>query len=155
MEKQTYIGERKVIGVKDSDKETPQGNKIIEVQYEDGISEFMPKLRYDSIVTEEKTDASSAQDKLLKTVASAVYGFMHEYDVKMAEIDPLLNNIVTLVNNGSIKATNQLWGVENADDRSMLMINEVLNNNYVEPIQNKNGSSSSGEGTSGENQKQK
>lgn len=155
MGKQSYIGSKKVTGVRAiEDEKTPQGGQMTEVQFEDGSIEKMPDIRYKAMLSDSKSDASSAQDKLLKHVAGTIYGYMHEFDIRIGESQPLINEIIDLVNSGAIRATNLLWGVEHSDERSLLSINRVLQQKYGAGDGNDEGASN-GEGAPGKDTDEK
>jgi len=131
-----YIGEKEVKGFSETGDRTPGGSTMVKVEYVDGSSDVMSHTRYLTVVGEEKLDATQLRDKLAKRVASMIYGVLHEYDVKLGEVDFVLDNVATLVNGAIERATNHKFGVEYADQRTLIMINNILleaNNDGASP----------------------
>ena len=124
---------------------------MIEVEFEDGTKEVVSHPRFQLIATKEKSDASQVRELLLKRLGSMMYSMLIEYDFRIAEVDPVLNRVAELVNNASVKSINELFKVNFSDERSLISINNILMENYGE--KDNNGSSSNGEGTSGEDKK--
>lgn len=121
-----YIGEKEVVKFIETSERTPAGATIIEVFYVDGTKEIIPYPRYENIISPVPLDASKTQEKIVSRVASTVYGVLHEYGMRLDEIDPVMNQIATMVNSAIEKANNYKWGVEYASDRNLLMVNNVL-----------------------------
>lgn len=122
----SYIIDQEVKQMSDSGLKTPMGDVILAVEFADGKVVNMPTKRFEALVSETPIDASASRDKLCRIIASTVYGLFHEFDLKTGEVEPTLAYIIKLVNDGSTKAGNILWGIENEDERSMLAINDVL-----------------------------
>ena len=132
-----YIADREIVGYRTIEKSTPLGSEMVELQYKNipGVTtndlEIMPKKRYDTIVTNEISDASTVYNKIVKEVGDTVYGLLHEYGVKLIEIDGILNDgVANQVNAAQIKASNILFGVDYEDQRTVNIINDVLIENY-------------------------
>lgn len=142
-----YIGEKEVTGFTELEgQRTPAGATIVRVDYKDSTSETMPYPRYEALIHTEKLDASKTRDRVVARVAGTIYGVLHEYGMYLNEIDPVINQLVTLVNGAVEKANNYKWGVEFADQRSLLMVNDVLIK------ANTNGTSSTGGGSNKQDQ---
>lgn len=142
-----YIGEKKILGVVEialESDQTPSGNIMVSVNFEDGTKETMPKNRFEMIVTDQVSDASTVQMILRNRVGSLVYAMLHEYGVLYGEAEEILNSVSTLVNNGYEKARDIKWGYEHR----LLPLNET--NKVLKEYnakQNSNGTASSGSGS--------
>lgn len=150
---QDYVGDKAVTSVIDTEKKTPLGGKMLKVCYENGTYEYMPEKRFLIIKTDKPSDASTVRGMLLahstREIGSVVYGMLHEFGVKLSEVEPILNQAVVLANAASEKATNLLWMVDFADERTLNQINDIL----LEHVANKHNNAGSpvGEGASASN----
>lgn len=141
-----YIGDKKVRGVRDIEEKTPAGRPLVEVEYNDKSTEVMPRMRYEAIISHRSADDSTTNDNFTKAVASNLYGLLHEYGIKVKEVEFIVQHLVGLVNSGSDRATDVLWNEIAYGDRTLLMINNVLLKNN-----NKNGTPPTGSGPNKEN----
>lgn len=116
-----FIGEKQVLGVEESIGVTPGKNPMVKVLFQDGTSEFMPKLRFEMIVTNNKSNASEVQNTLNTKVGGVLYGVLHEYGILMGEADQLINECANLVNSGYEKARDIKWGFQHR----FLPLNEI------------------------------
>lgn len=138
-----YIGEKKVMFVPNllEGEKTPGGQEIVEVNYEDGSKEIMPKLRFELIVTDVVSNTSEVQEKIKTKVGATLFGMMHEYGLKFSEVDGVLDTCTNLVNSGFHKAQDILFGF-NQSDIPLNVINKILLKDYAD--KNSNGTSSVG-----------
>jgi len=125
-----YIEEKKVkemtvIG------ESPIGDPVFNVSFEEGADMQLSQKKFECVRTTEKSDATTSLEVLVKKIGSELYAVLVEYGIKFAEVDPLLNEVVRLINDGQNKAQDILWGNE-AYDRSLLDVNRVLLTKYAE-----------------------
>ncbi|HNW65717.1 MAG TPA: hypothetical protein PKO10_00725 [Aliarcobacter cryaerophilus] len=94
------------------EEKTPMGEIFVEVSFEDGSKEVMPKKRLEMISTEAISSDSLVREVLRKQVGSILFGVMHEYGIKIDEVDPCIDTVVELVNNSSAKSYEILFGYE-------------------------------------------
>jgi hypothetical protein len=120
-----FIGNKEILGVVILDKKTPGGNEMVEVSFADSTKEQMPKLRFETIVTDEKSDDTSVLNKLKTKVGSMLFGMLHEYGAKWGEVDPITDAMIEYVNNGFAKANNIKWGFDKMEI-PLITINDVL-----------------------------
>jgi hypothetical protein len=127
-----YIADKKILLVKEIEGETtPMGESLVEVSFEDGSKEEMPKKRFEMIVTEEISSDSLVREVLRKQVGSILFGVMHEYGIKIDEVDPCIDTVVELVNNASAKAYEILFGYEKTKI-PLIAMNKILVKNIKE-----------------------
>lgn len=143
-----YIAEKGIVAVVELDEKTPQGNDMVEVCFEGELKEKMPKKRFELIVTEEVSDATTVQNRVRDSLSSLILGMFNEYGVKMGETEPIFGCIAGLVNTGFTKASDLLWG-NDFQGVSLLAVNDVLKKNYDK--ENNNGAGSEGSGPDSEN----
>lgn len=135
--KNYYIGLKKIKGTIDSGKRTPLGDMIYEITYDGGTKELVSAKRLELCRSDKPLDPTSSQAKFINPVASMVFGVLHEYDLKLGEVNAFATALVTLVNHGIDKAEKIVWGTEEFD-RTLNQVNEILLNNAKE---NKDGAS--------------
>lgn len=142
-----YINDKKIITVSVSEDKTPAGNEIVVVHFEDKTTEKMPKFRFELLVSEEKLSLTDSFNKVKARIASVLFGTLHEYGVKWGEINPIIEAMGQLCDNGFQKANDIKWGCDR-DDISLIDINKTLVDNAKN---NSNGTTSTGSGTNKEN----
>lgn len=144
-----YIEDKKVMGTSVFEGEkTPGGNEMVKVMFEDGSEEIMPKLRYEMIVTEERSDASTVQQTIQQKVGAVLFGVLHEYGILMGEADEVINTAANLVNAGYEKARDIKWGFPHRY-LPLNEVNKVLIENHAK--QSSDGTASVGGGADPEN----
>jgi hypothetical protein len=129
MENTYYLEDKKIVGIVESEKKTPLGGTICEVTYEDGTTGVITEAKLKAVQTTEKSTATDARNALVKELGQKIYAVMCEYGLKFSEIDPVLNEVVRLSNDNQNHALDILWGNE-AYDRGLLDVNEVLLSKY-------------------------
>lgn len=152
MPTQKFIGKKAVHSVVDLDAKTPAGGKMLKVNFDDGSVEIMPEKRFNVITSEEPTDATFVRGLLVtnaaKEIGAVVYGMLHEYGMKLSEVDKVLDSVIVILNGASEKASNVLWGIDYADDRTLNQINDILVENAKKDT---NDGSSTRAGTTSQN----
>ncbi len=108
-----YIADKKIESVQEFEgKLTPSGAKFAKVTFEDKSVEIMPVTRLEMIATEEVSDASKVQLQIRKRVSSMLFLTLHEYGVKIGEVNGINDSLVDLVDAGHEKAATILFGYE-------------------------------------------
>lgn len=131
-----YLADQKVKAFSLVEKKTPGDKEMVKVELMNGGSEEIPLLRFEAMRTFKASDATNARDRLVNKVSSTIYAIMHEYGVKLEEVDAIFNKTVGLINDGATKASNILWDVSDASKRDLIMINDILLKDYQPaPIQ--------------------
>jgi hypothetical protein len=137
---ESYIAENKILTVQIlEDQTTPVGSQMVKVTFEDGKTEIMPKVRFELIKTDEKSDATTVQNKINSRVGAMIYSTMHEYGIKMGEVNGVTDAAVNLTNAGYERARDALFGFEFLD-LPLIEINKTLihatskNNDGTSPV---------------------
>jgi len=144
-----YIAEKKILGVVVLEEEkTPSGNEMVEVKFENGTTEKMPKMRFEMIKSDKISDASTVQKTIQTKIGAQIYGLLNEFGVLFGEAEEILNSASTYVNSGYTKARDILWGCEH-QYLSLIEINKILIKNHEE--QNNNGAVAPGSGSDTKN----
>lgn len=121
-----YIADKKILVVVEVEGEkTPMGETLVEVSYENGEKEVMPKKRLEMIASNEISSDSIVREVLRKQVGSILFGVMHEYGIKIDEVDPCIDTVVELVNNASARSYELLFGFQKTKI-PLLAINKIL-----------------------------
>lgn len=105
----SWIGSDKITIVSEIDQKTPMGSPMVEVTFENGKQELMPKKTYEIVVTDVASDASIVQRAKFNQMVPAVKAIICEYDLKVSEIQPLLQEIAASIDNNFARATNFAW----------------------------------------------
>lgn len=139
-----YLGDKEIMTVSVSEKKTPGGHEVVEVRYENGSKQTMPRARFDLLNSDEINDASGVQLKVRRHVGALMYSVMHEYGLTFAETNDVLDEAAQLVQNAADKATNILFGVEFPSDRTVNQINDILIEHASKTSNNEDSSAGSG-----------
>lgn len=137
-----YIGEKKVATVVELKEKTPAKADIVCVYFDDGTVERMSKMRFELVTTTEISNPSAVQKVIQDKVGSYLFGMLHEFSIKMGEVEGILNSVSDYVNGAYIKARNVKWGFEH-ELLPLLEVNDVL----LEEHANKNNSGTPSAGT--------
>lgn len=124
-----YIQDKKIIGVVELSEKTPANNDMVSVNFEDGTKETMPKMRFELIVSSKISNRGEVLEKLKARVGSIMFGTLHEFGIRWGEINPMIEALGALADNGYMKAQNIKWGVSDKNEISLIEINNVLLNN--------------------------
>lgn len=132
---QNFIGRKAVDNIVDTGRKTPMGGIMLKVCYEDGSYEYMPEKKFNILKTKEAVDDTYVRGQIVtyvtKEVGSAVYTMLLEFGCKLSETEPIMNQVVALINAGTDKVNNILWAVDYADQRTLNQINDILTQNVT------------------------
>lgn len=120
-----YIGSNEIAFIKDTGDKTPMGDTIHEVGFEGGVVSRLSEKKLKCLAKDTKHDATESRNYLVDEIAKTIYAIMVEYGLCYSEIDPVLNEIVRLANDGQNLANDHLWG-NKAYERTLLDVNKVL-----------------------------
>ena len=127
---ENYIGKNKILLVVEiQDKKTPAGEMFVEVSFENGTKEIMPKRRLETISSDKEQEDLEIKTLLKHKVSSTIFGVLHEYGLKMSEIDTVLDGVVELINNASEKSYEIVYGCEKSVT-PLNLINDILVENH-------------------------
>ena len=89
-----YIGDRKIMLVMElPEMKTPGGADMVEVSFENGTKEVMPKKRLETIAISSETPGEPLKDKqiLKDTLGNTIIAVLMEYGIKDGEVLDVLN----------------------------------------------------------------
>lgn len=131
----SWIGSDKISIVAESDLKTPMGSDVVEVTFDNGKVTTMPKKTYEIIVTDVASDASIVQRSKFNQMVPALKAVLCEYDIKVSEIKPLLEELGASIDNNFSRAVNyaltkddSVW-IPNSNplyDRSILEADAII-----------------------------
>lgn len=141
-----FIEDKQVELVVVLDEKTPGGNDMVEIKFTDGTKEKMPKMRFELIVSETVSEVGSIKRKLDARLGALLFGTLHEYGIKIGEVNSISDAMVALVNNGFKKAEEIVFGCEYGEI-PLININKILLDNHGQKQKDTNGTASDGSGT--------
>lgn len=141
-----YIADKQIKTVLTLETKTPSGKEMVSVTYMDDSVEVMPLERLETVSSETQSDASTVQQTLKKKVSAMLYLTMHEYGLKMGEVEGILEATSALVNNGYEKAIEVLMGTEYIF-LPLNNVNDILMKNAKPEEENNDGTASVGSGS--------
>lgn len=110
-----FVGPDEILSVDSLKEKTPKGSEIVKVNFKSGKSKIYPTLALEYVVTDEISDYNTLQMKKFTPVIRQFMEIIAEYDVNVGEIEPLMRNIATNLDNTFNRATNLLWGGNDKD----------------------------------------
>lgn len=131
----TFIGAEKVMSVTNVSQTTPSGSPMVEVTYESGRKEIFTKMFYELIVTPVASDATIVHRAKMNALVPAIKSVICEYDLKVGEIQSLLQALANGIDDNFSRATNYLWtgddlgyvpGMNPLSPRSLLEADAVI-----------------------------
>jgi hypothetical protein len=130
-ETKLFIGEEKIKSYEVVEGETtPSGSRIIKIEFTGGKSIKLTEPNFDAVKSYAKGDPSSAQERLVKAAGQKMYALIMEYGPRLIEVNKILDEAVGLANRAMEAANNELWGVNYADERTVLQVNDILAKKY-------------------------
>ena len=126
-----FIGEKEIKNTETSEQKTEGGGEIIKVEYVDGTVEFLPKLMYDKVVTEQSIDLSQLREKRVQPIVQSILFILREWGIKTGETSYFSALLNQSLNNNIEQATIMLWGQfmpkpKSLDDVDLLTVDRVL-----------------------------
>ncbi len=147
---ESFIADKKIFAVTDLEERSPLDNPMVKVMFEDDSFEVMPKARFELIKTPELSDLSAVQVLLRKRVGSVLFSWLHEYGIKMGEVNGVVDAVTNLVNAGYEQARDYVFKCEYMD-LPLIEINKLLLKQKDGENSN-NGTASTGGGANSNNQ---
>ena len=124
-----FVGKKEIVTIEDTGSKTPLGGNIVKVSFDDGTQEILTEKILNLIRTEAEVDETELRRLRVTPIAQEVLILMRESNTKVSEVEFLFQIIATSIDENFTKATNQLWNVEFAGDRTFLQADEILKNN--------------------------
>ena len=109
--------------------ETRRGVPLVKVTFNDNTSEILSSLMLDSegIVTNGPQDLSTLRSVRLYPLVTKMIQLMHDYNLKINEVQPLQTLIITSINMNIDTASKFLWKMdEELDERTLVQVDSVM-----------------------------
>lgn len=147
-----YIADKKISTVVTCENyKTPAQQPMVSVTFEDGTSEIMPLKRLEATSTEALSDASAVQQTLAMKTSAMLFSVLHEFGIKMGEVDMIANSMVELANNGyeaardiMFKVPHRLLALNSIND---ILVNNAKTTGAAAEASDTDGASSNGSGS--------
>ena len=125
-----FIGLKKIKEHKDGGK-TSNGVEVVEIFYEDNTSEFLSKLMYDKIVSEESCDLTQLRDKRLEPLVKETLSVLRSWGIKLSELTAFYALLNLSMQNNEKEALLELWRetiptLQDPDDIDLINMDLVL-----------------------------
>ena len=133
-----YIGHKQIKTTKEGGK-TPNGIEVVEVFYEDNTKEFLSKLMYDKIVSEEACDLTQLRDKRLEPLVKETLAVLRNWGIKLSELTAFYALLNLSMQNNEKEALLELWReaiptLQDPDDIDLINVDLVLKRKADRPI---------------------
>jgi hypothetical protein len=126
-----FIEDREVVKYEPIEgRKSPMGEPLLKVSFKTGEELIMSSMRFQTVQSSAKSDATAARDKLLKAVSEKFYAISIEYGLRVSEIDALINSYIKLANESQSQANCILWGLKTEQERDLLQVQDVLYKEY-------------------------
>ena len=122
-----YIGPNKISKLTKSKRSTYFGKEVYQIEYENGIIEERPKKIIEKIADIQKYDWTELRDKISKIIVEQFLAILLESEIKLEDIDYILQLTAKSLNTNLEQATEYLWG-KKVYDRTTADIQRVLTN---------------------------
>jgi hypothetical protein len=120
-----FIGPNKISKLTKIKRLTYFGKEVYRVEYENGIIEERPKEIIEKIASKEKYDWTELRDRISKIVVEKILAILLEAEVKLEDIDYILQLTAKSLNTNLEQATEYMWG-KKVYDRTIEDVQEVL-----------------------------
>lgn len=127
----SYIGQRKIKEVKETEDKTPGGTPIMEVSYEDGKKESLSKLMCKEIVSDKPCDLSELRDKRVRPIVAHTLAIFREWGLRMSELSYASTLLNASLENSQRQALLELWKpfqptIQEYDEVDLIAMDKVL-----------------------------
>ena len=120
-----YIGPNKIRTLTKSKRSTYFGKEVYQIEYENGIKEERPKEIIEKIAGKEQYDWSTLRDKIGRIVTEQILIILLETEIKLEDIDFVLQLTARSLNENLEKVTEFLWK-KKIHDRTIHDVQEIL-----------------------------
>jgi len=127
-----YVEDRLVKNMEVMEKKTPLQQDILDIRFDTGENLQLTRKKFDAVKSFKKSDATAARNKLTRVMAQQIYALCMEYGLKLSEVDPVITEVVESVDAATKTAGNLLWDVEFPENRTLIMVNDILMKEYGE-----------------------
>ena len=122
-----FLGDKQIKFVKDAEV-SKSGVELVTVVFNDGSREQYSKLmlEQEGVVTPQIQDLTEFRDRRVFPIVSDILKLMRGYNIKVEEVDYLLQKTTTSINMNLQKAEASFWGVERLGKQTIVQVDDVL-----------------------------
>jgi hypothetical protein len=122
--KKVFYGEKEVKEVKNSDRKTYLAEPVVNIIFEDDTITEVPEEMYTALVGEKK-DATAMREAIGKLIAQKLLAILLNSEVRLVDIDYILQLTAYSMNQNLDKAGIKLWKKE-LDERTTQDVENIL-----------------------------
>jgi len=120
-----FIGPNKIKNLTKVKRSTYLGKDVYRIEYDNGIIEERPKEIIEKIADKDKYDWTELRERISKIVVEKILVILLEAEVKLEDIDYMLQLTAKSLNTNLEQASEYLWG-KKLYDRTLADIQQVL-----------------------------
>lgn len=122
-----FLGDKQIKFVEEAEA-SKGGVELVTVVFNDGSRVQYAKLMLEAegVVTPQIQDLTEFREKRVLPVIRDVLKTLRDYNVKIEEVDYLMQKVVTSINMNLQTAEANFWGVERLGQQTMVQVDDVL-----------------------------
>jgi hypothetical protein len=122
-----YLGDKQIKFVEEAEP-SKSGVEVVTVVFNDGSRQQYATLllKQDGVVTPQIQDLTLFRDARVLPVVKEVLKLMRDYNLKVEEVDYLMQKVVTSINMNLQTAETNFWGVERLGQQTLVQIDDAL-----------------------------
>jgi hypothetical protein len=124
-----WLGDKQIKFIEEREP-SKSGVELVSVVFNDGTRQEYSKLmlEQEGVVTPQIQDLTAFRDKRILPIVKEVLKMLLKYNVKIEELDYLMQQAFTSVNMNLQKAEANFWGVERLGQQTLVQVDDVLLN---------------------------
>lgn len=129
--KKQFIGPKQVRVWEVVEDKTPGGKEIVKVEFEDDTVEFLAKIMFDVVVSDEACDETKLREKRVNPIVETLLSVLCEWGIKTGELtymSALLNKSLDFNSNAALIKLVSVWMPKpnSLDDVDFVTIDRIL-----------------------------
>jgi hypothetical protein len=124
-----WLGDRQIKFIEEA---TPSksGVELVSVVFNDGSREQYSKLMLsqDGVVSPQIQDLTEFRERRVLPVVQEILTVLRDYNVRIDEVDYVMQKAVTSINMNLQEAEASFWGVQRLGQQTLIQVDEVLLN---------------------------
>ncbi len=113
-----FYGNKEILGV-------VEDHDFVELNFAEGKAFRIPKRMFEVTWTSKKIELGELRDKRLKPITKEILEVFLKWDIKLDEIDPLTELILTSINASLAEADDKVWDIKRSE-RTVSQVHEIL-----------------------------
>jgi len=120
-----FFGNREVQNIEQAE------NGYQKVTFTNGTSEILSEQMIGAVITDGAIDATAQREREAQAVVGEILKLMHNWNVKISDIDYILKTVVNSVNDSLAKGNDILWGQGKYEMRMETVHNVLVSQNVI------------------------